>query len=192
MANCFSCVGRFHCVVSAFIVRQGKQGRWRQRLTELHFRQAPSIAQVKDMFELPFTTYLFTDAQIEPFFQMGSKFYVGSTALSLQERQDHRLRRFRQLRDFKPAHAELMRHWTVSRQRFRKMVLIPIAKMDTRRHIRTLESTLIQKWNPPLNYPFILQKRISKVGLDYSQSVKRIASSYQSPGTILHRSVVSL
>ena len=165
----------------------GKQRRLRQRLTELHFRQAPSIAQVKDMFELPFTTYLFTDAQIEPFFQTDSNFYVGSTALSLQERQDHRLRKFRQLQVFKPVHAELMLHWTVSRQCFRKMVLIPIAKMDTRRQIRTLESTLIQKWNPPLNYPFIREKRISKVGPDYSQSVKRIASSYQSPGTRLHR-----
>ena len=53
--------------------------------------------------------------------------------------------------------------------------------------VRTLESTLIQKWNPPLNYPFILKKRISKVGPDYSQSVERIASSFQAPGTRLHR-----
>ena len=67
------------------------------------------------------------------------------------------------------------------------MVLIPIAKMDIRRQIRTLAFTLIQKWNPPLNYHLILKKRISKVGPDYSQSVKRIASSFQAPGTRLHK-----
>ena len=38
-----------------------------------------------------------------------------------------------------------------------------------------------------LKYPFILKKRISKVGPDYSQSVRRIASSFQAPGTRLRR-----
>ena len=31
--------------------------------------------------------------------------------------------------------------------------------------------TLIQRWNPSLNFPFILKKRISKVGPDYSFAI---------------------
>ena len=59
--------------------------------------------------------------------------------------------------------------------------------MSTSRQIRTLDSTLIQKWNPTLNYPFILKKRITKLGPDYSRSVRQIASSYSAPGNRLHR-----
>ena len=36
-------------------------------------------------------------------------------------------------------------------------------------------------------FSFILKKRISKVGPDYSFAVKQLASSYQAPGTRLHR-----
>ena len=132
------------------------------------------------MFECPFACYIFADAQIEPYFQMGANFYVGSTAAGLQKRQDDRVHKYRQLAELKPVHAELMLHWAVSRQCFG-------SKMDTTRQIRTLESTLIQKWNPPLNFPFILKKRLTKVGPDFSQSVKRMASTFQAPGTRLRR-----
>ena len=139
------------------------------------------------MFECPFACYLFADAQIEPYFQMGANFYVGSTTASLQKRQDDRIHKYRQLVELKPVHAELMLHWAVSRQCFGSLVLVPVAKMDTTRQIRTLESTLIQKWNPPLNFPFILKKRLTKVGPDFAQSVKRMASTFRAPGTRLHR-----
>ena len=139
------------------------------------------------MFECPFACYLFADAQIEPYFQMGANFYVGSTTASLQKRQDDRIHKYRQLAELKPVHAELMLHWAVSRQCFGSLVLVPIAKMDTTRQIRTLESTLIQKWHPPLNFPFILKKRLTKVGPDFAQSVKRMASTFRAPGARLHR-----
>ena len=59
--------------------------------------------------------------------------------------------------------------------------------MDTQRQSRNLEMTLIQRWNPSLNFSFILKKRIFKVGPDYSFASKQLASSYQAPGTRLHR-----
>ena len=68
------------------------------------------------MFECPFACYLFADAQIEPYFQMGANFNVGSTTASLQKRQDDRIHKYRQLVALKPVHAELMLHWAVSRQ----------------------------------------------------------------------------
>ena len=153
----------------------------------MHFKKTPSILEVREMFECPFACFLFADAQIEPYFQMGANFYVGSTTAGLQKRQDDRIHKYKQLAELKPVHAELMLHWAVSRQCFGSLVLVPIAKMDTTRQIRTLESTLIQKWNPPLNFPFILKKRLTKVGPDFAQSVKRMASTFRAPGTRLHR-----
>ena len=58
------------------------------------------------------------------------------------------------------------------------LVVLPVAHMDTQRKLGTLEMTLIQRWNPSLNFPFILKKRISKVGPDYSFAIKQLA-----PGT---------
>ena len=85
-----------------------------------------------------------------------------------------------------PVHAEVMLHWQVFRQKF-SLVVLPVAHMDTQRQIRTLEMTLIQRWNPSLNFPLILKKRISKVGPGYSFAIKQLASPYQAPGTRLHR-----
>ena len=85
-----------------------------------------------------------------------------------------------------PVHAELMLHWQVSRKQF-SLVVLPVAHMDTQRQIRTLEMTLIQRWNPSLNLPVVLKMRISKVGPGYSFAVKQLASSYQAPGTRLTR-----
>ena len=76
--------------------------------------------------------------------------------------------------------------WQVSRRQF-SLVVLPVAHMDTQRQIRTLEPMLIQRWNPSLNVPFVSKKRISKVGPDYGFAVKHLASSYQAPGTRLHR-----
>ena len=110
----------------------------------------------------------------------------GSTILCLHKRQDTRIRKLRQLLLMQPGHAELMLHWQVSRQKV-SLVVLPVAHMDTQRQIRILEMTLIQRWNPSLNFPFILKKQISKVGPDYSFTMKQLASSYQAPGTRLHR-----
>ena len=85
-----------------------------------------------------------------------------------------------------PFHSALILHWQVSRKMF-SLVVLPISDMDTQRQIRTLEMTLIQRWNPSLNFPFILKKRISKVGPDYSFAIKKWAPSHQAPGTRLHR-----
>ena len=82
-----------------------------------------------------------------------------------------------------PVHAEVMLRWQVSRKQF-SLVVLPVAHMDTQRQIRTLEMTLIQRWNPSLDFHF--KKRISKVGPDYSFAVKQLASSYQAPGSRLH------
>ena len=120
--------------------------------------------------ETPFTCYLVAPVQLEPHFQIGPDCYVGSTILRLSQSLDTRIRKLRQLLVMQPVHAELMLHG--------HLVILPVAHMDTKRPIRTLEMTLIQRWNPSLNFPFILKKRISKIGPDYSFAVKQLASIY--------------
>ena len=66
--------------------------------------------------------------------------------------------KLRQLLLMQPVHAELMLDWQVSRQKF-SLVVLPVAHMDTQHQIRTLEMMLIQRWNPSLNFPFILKKK---------------------------------
>ena len=152
----------------------GKQGRWRQTFAQFKDSRHPSILEVQECFEKPFTCYLVAPVQFEPHFQIGPDCYlvapvqfephfqigpdcyVGSTILRLHKRQDTRIRKLRQLPLMQPVHAELMLHWQVSRQKF-SLVALPVAHM-----IRTWEMTLIQRWNPFLNFPFILKKRISK------------------------------
>ena len=124
--------------------------------------------------------------QLEPHFQIGPDCYVGSTILRLHRRQDTRIGKLRQLLLMQPVHAELMLRWQVSRKQF-SLVVLPVARMDAQHNIRTLEMTLIQRWNPSLNFPLILKKQISKVGPDYCFAIKQLASSYQAPGTRLHR-----
>ena len=189
------CGFRVLCAFSVLVLllRQtgaGKLARWCKRFQEFQeFRDRKTVSAkfLTSLFDKPFAVYLITSAQIEPVFRIGPEFYVGSTTVSVQKRQDSRLRKLRQLIDFKPVHAELMLHWQVSHHFLGSMIAIPLATMSTSRQIRTLESTLIQKWNPTLNYPFILKKRITKVGPDYSRSVRQIASSYSAPGNRLHR-----
>ena len=135
----------------------GKQGRWRQRFAQFRNNKPASIFEVQEWFETPFTCYLVAPVQLAPHVQIGPDCYVGSAILRLHKRQDTWIRKLRQLLLMQPAHAELMLHWQVSRKMF-SLVVLPIADLDTKRQIRTLEMTLIQRWNPSLNFPFILKK----------------------------------
>ena len=137
----------------------GKQGRWRQRFAQFKDNRHPSISEVQERFEKPFTCHLVAPVQFGPHFQIRPDCYVGSTILRLHKRQDTRIRKLRQLLLMQPVRAELMLRWQVSRKQF-SLVVLPVAHMHTQRQIRTLEMTLIQRWDPSLNFPFILKKRI--------------------------------
>ena len=143
--------------VFSFLFRQtgtGKQGRWPQRFAQFKDDRHPSILEVQEWFEKPFTCYLVAPLQLEPHFQIGPDCYVGSTILRIHRRQDTRIRKLRQLLLLQAVHAEIMLHWQVSRQKFIAVVL-PVAHMDTQRQNRTLEMRLVQRWNPSLKFPLI-------------------------------------
>ena len=46
----------------------GKQGRWRQRFAQFRDNKLPSIFEVQEWFETPFTCYLVAPVQLEPDF----------------------------------------------------------------------------------------------------------------------------
>ena len=129
------------------LLSAGKQGRWRQRFAQFKYNKPTSIFEVQEWFEKPFTCYLVAPVQLEFHFHIGPDCYVGSTILCLHKRQDTRIRKLRQLPLMQPVHAELMLHWQVSRKQFSL-----VAHMDTQRQIQTVEMTLIQRWNPSLNF----------------------------------------
>ena len=185
---------RVSCAFAVFFLlfRQtgiGKQGRWCQRFAQFRNNRPPRIVEVQELkcknglrrHSLP-PCGTCTACHV----QIGPDCYVGSSILRLHKRQDTRIRKLCQLLLMQPVHAERMLHWQVSRKMF-SLVVLPIADMDTQRQSRTLEMTPIQRWSPSLNFPFILKKRISKVGPNYSFATKQLASSYQAPGTRLRR-----
>ena len=179
---------RVFCVFADVFLLFRQTGTGRQGRKGLHNKdnRHPCIFKVQEWFEKPFTRYLVAPVQFEPHSQIGTDCYVGSTILRLHKMQDTRIRKLRQLLLMEPVHAEPMLHWQVSRKQF-SLVVLPVTQMGTQRHIRILEMALIQRWNPSLNFSFILKKRISKVGPDYSFATKQLASFYQAPGTRLHR-----
>ena len=120
----------------------GKLARWRQGFQAFEEYRGQDFISAKHLTNLsnkPFAVYLVTSAQIEPLFQIGPDFYVGSTTVSVQKRQDSRLRKLRQLLNLKPVHEGLMLHWQVSHRCLGSLIATPLATMNTSRQIRTLE-----------------------------------------------------
>ena len=190
------CGFRVLCAFSVLVLllRQtgnGKLARWRQRLQsfEEYRGQNFNFGKTSDQsFLTSLLLYILSHRlKLSPCFGLDRTFMSDPQQFLYKRDKILDFGKLRQLLDFKPVHAELMLHWQVSHHCLGSLIAIPLATMNTSRQIRTLESTLIQKWNPTLNYPFILKKRITKLGPDYSRSVRQIASSYSAPGHRLHR-----
>ena len=88
--------------------------------------------------------------------------YIGSTIHTLHDRQNTRQRKLRQLKQAQPVSCELALHWFCSQNNYYQFVALPLLHTNTTLQTRTLESYIIQKWRPPLNYPFILQRQVTK------------------------------
>ena len=87
--------------------------------------------------------------------------YIGSTIHTLHDRQNTRQRKLRQLKRAQPVSCELALHWSCSPNNYHQFVALPLLHTNTTLQTRTLESYIIQKWCPPLNYPFILQRQVT-------------------------------
>ena len=88
--------------------------------------------------------------------------YIGTTIHTLHDRQNTRQRKLRQLKRAQPVSCKLALHWFCSQNNYHQFVALPLLPTNTTLQTRTLESYIIQKWCPRLNYPFILQRKDTK------------------------------
>ena len=68
----------------------------------------------------------------------------------------------RQLQRAQPVSCELALHWFWSKDNYHEFVELPLICADAKLQTCTLERYLAQQWYPPLNYPFILQREVTK------------------------------
>ena len=113
------------------------------------------------------------------------EFYVGSTFVGIHARQDARALKFRQLWQNQNTSCELALHWMLSRNAFHDYIIVPVTSSGDQRACRTLESVLIQRWRPRLNFPLILKLGVTKPEAAVSSAVLQ---GYMTHGTRLaHR-----
>ena len=86
---------------------------------------------------------------------MQPKFYIGSAMHHTLDREYSRSRKYLQLTNERLVQAELaLRYW---REHDNLYIWAPIPIYTERADYRSLEMTIIQEWQPRLNYPFICQ-----------------------------------
>ena len=88
--------------------------------------------------------------------------YIGSTIHTLHDRQNTRHRKLKQLQNGQPVSCELALHWFCSQGNYYQFVPLPLLTTSSQLQTRTLESYMIQLWCPPLNYPLIMQRKVTK------------------------------
>ena len=88
-----------------------------------------------------------------------SYFYVGSTMQTLIMREGNRIRKYRQVENEHPVHAEMaLRYWSKHRNFF-EYISIPLYWISAENKCELLawEHLYISLWRPPLNHPDILK-----------------------------------
>ena len=84
-------------------------------------------------------------------------FYIGSTLVSIQSRQDARWRKLRLLQKNQAVNCELALHYFRTRDSFHQFCIVPVQFLDGDVDTRSLETRCIQLWKPMLNHPWIVQ-----------------------------------
>ena len=57
---------------------------------------------------------------------------------------------------------ELALHWFCSHGNYYQFAPLPLITTSSQLHTQMLQSYMIQLWCPPLNYPFIMQRKVTK------------------------------
>ena len=133
--------------------------KWIRRFDRTCLKDVRTFTQLQRLFHTSHVVYILLHA----FGTVGlnvhmsnTEHYIGSTTHTLQDRQNTRIRKLRQLQRSQPVSCELALHWFCSQNNFHQFLVLPLLCTETTLQTRTLESFLIQQWCPPLNYPFIL------------------------------------
>ena len=121
-----------------------------------HTDAHPNFAQA---FSNTRTTYL----RFSHYTNFLPKFYVGSTEQNVLTREYNRYRKFLQLKSDRLVLCEVaLRYWETFDNLF---IWSPIPLRTDPANFRAFETSLIQEWQPPLNFPFINQFYHPRKGL---------------------------
>ena len=84
------------------------------------------------------------------------EFYGGCTTSACHQRQDARLRKFKQLQSFQLTSCELALHCFHIRDNINKYIMVPSIQCHSATGVKltATEANLVQKWAPLLNSPF--------------------------------------
>ena len=171
---------------------------WRRRLVQVHGRHF-SVRTMIQAFHIPHSTYLlfsaaYTDVQedqtVAPTFKIRTEFYIGCTSCTCQRRQDARLRKYKQLQLFQPISCELALHWfhnQNSHNNIHDYIMVPLIPCYSDLQVKTTEASLIQKWTPMLNFPFIVRLMPTKKVTSTKQFVHLLSTKFGVPGNRLFR-----
>ena len=165
---------------------------WRRRLVQVHGRQF----SIRTLVQVPHSTYLlfsaaYSDVQEDqtaaPTFKIRKEFYIGCTSCSCQRRQDARLRKYKQLQSFQPVSCELALHWFHNHNNIHDYIMVPLIPCHSDLQVKTTEASLIQKWTPMLNFPFIVCLMPTKKVTSTKQFVHSLSTKFGVPGNRLFR-----
>ena len=146
-------------------VHQQSCRKWNRRFDRTCLKSVRTFVQLQQMFCQSNTVYILLHAVVISGLNIrlsSTEHYIGSTIHTLHDRQNTRQRKLRQLKRAQPVSCELALHWFCSPNNYHQFVALPLLHTNTTLQTRTLESYIIQKWCPPLNYPFILQRQVTK------------------------------
>ena len=141
-----------------------------------------------ETFRAPHSTYLLfsaaysevhEDQTTAPCFNIQKEFYVGCATCTCRQRQDARLRKYRQVQLFQPVSCELALHWFHTCRNLEEYIMIPL--------LRCHSGSIIQKWALPLNFPFVVRLMPTKTVPSTKCFVQSLATKYGVPATRLFR-----
>ena len=170
---------------------------WRCRLVQVHGRHF-SIRTVIQAFHIPHSTYLlfsaaYSDVQEDqtaaPTFKIRKEFYVGCTSCTCHRRQDARLRKYKQLQLFQPISCELALHRFHNHSNIHAYIMVPLISCHSELQVKTTEASLIQKWTPMLNFPFIVRLMPTKKVTSTKRFVHLLSTKFGVPGNRLFRTL---
>ena len=168
---------------------------WRHRLVQVHGRRFP-IRTVVQAFHIPHSTYLllsaaYSDVQEDqnaaPTFKIRKEVYVGCTSCTCHRRQDARLRKYKQLQLFQPISCELALHWFHNHNNIHAYIMVPLISCHSDLQVKTTEASLIQKWTPLLNFPYIVRLMPTKKLMSTKQFVHSLSTKFGVPGNRVFR-----
>ena len=157
-----------------------------------------SIRTVIQAFHIPHSTYLlfsaaYSDVQEDqtaaPTFKIRKEFYVGCTSCTCHRRQDARLRKYKQLQLFQPISCELALHRFHNHSNIHAYIMVPLISCHSDLQVKTTEASLIQKWTPMLNFPFIVRLMPTKKVTSTKRFVHLLSTKFGVPGNRLFRTL---